>query len=62
MSCMGAKSGILHVHAQLNHTNSLQDIYEFAPIILVFYWIKHNLKIQKSKIYTSNHAQTEIKS
>jgi hypothetical protein len=25
--------GILHVHAQLNHINPLQAIYDFAPSI-----------------------------
>jgi hypothetical protein len=29
----GAKSDMLQNHAQLNHINSLQAIYEFAPII-----------------------------
>jgi hypothetical protein len=29
----GAKSGMLHAHAQLNPINPLQAIYEFAPSI-----------------------------
>jgi hypothetical protein len=33
MQYMGAKSDMLHAHAQLNHINSLQAIYEFAPRI-----------------------------
>jgi hypothetical protein len=29
----GAKSGMLHAHAQLHQINSLQAIYRFAPSI-----------------------------